>query len=340
MTTNLSWSKRGNFFLSQIDLFGNFGLFRISILEGLRDLPFAPSVGLHSVPGASVSEETGIRVQQPEEEVDSDMSDLDAEIARTYPATKEDISTEALCLGRVREAFSRRAGSEETQSSDDAPTGRSLLSYFPNVERYRNTRSRMGSMPNGHGGALSDEDEDMSDEDENRNYASGSKGDGMTNGFGRNQLRRSTRHAAVADGLVFGVKSWLSNDPDDRSSRRRRRDQSPDAEDEDEDVLPPPRPKRTFFRRNDGNSAVWRSGLERATALGVGFPGAVTVGGDPYGMGGDGDGMSGDRDDETEDHGSAIGSGNNSLAPPRFTYPHVYRGSASAIGRGSPMSIT
>lgn len=54
---------------------------RMQVLEGLRDLPFAPSVGLHQVPGTDLAEATGIRVRQDDEE--SDVSDLDVEIART-----------------------------------------------------------------------------------------------------------------------------------------------------------------------------------------------------------------------------------------------------------------
>lgn len=54
-------------------------------LEGLRDLPFAPSVGLHQVPGTDLAEETGIRVQK-DDDGDSDVSDLDVEIARKFPS--------------------------------------------------------------------------------------------------------------------------------------------------------------------------------------------------------------------------------------------------------------
>lgn len=52
-------------------------------LEGLRDLPFAPSVGLHQVPGTDLAEETGIRVRDEDEE--SELSDLDVQLARMFP---------------------------------------------------------------------------------------------------------------------------------------------------------------------------------------------------------------------------------------------------------------
>lgn len=51
-------------------------------LEGLRDLPFAPSVGLHQVPGTDLAEEVGIRVRDEDEE--SELSDLDVQLARTF----------------------------------------------------------------------------------------------------------------------------------------------------------------------------------------------------------------------------------------------------------------
>ena len=50
------------------------------MLEQLRDLPFAPSVGLHHIPGTTLAEETGIRVRDDDET--SDISDLDVRIAR------------------------------------------------------------------------------------------------------------------------------------------------------------------------------------------------------------------------------------------------------------------
>lgn len=53
----------------------------MQVLEGLRDLPFAPSVGLHQVPGTDLAEETDIRVRDDDEM--SELSELDVRIART-----------------------------------------------------------------------------------------------------------------------------------------------------------------------------------------------------------------------------------------------------------------
>lgn len=51
-------------------------------IEGLRDLPFAPSVGLHQVPGTDLAEEIGLRIRDEDEE--SELSDLDVQLARGF----------------------------------------------------------------------------------------------------------------------------------------------------------------------------------------------------------------------------------------------------------------
>lgn len=77
-------------------------LARMQILEQLRDLPFAPSMGLHQVPGTDLAEETGIRVRDEDEE--SELSDLDVRIAREWHSSSEEVTI----LNHSFRAYSRK----------------------------------------------------------------------------------------------------------------------------------------------------------------------------------------------------------------------------------------
>ncbi|KAG8865119.1 hypothetical protein FRB96_000008 [Tulasnella sp. 330] len=148
---------------------------KIQILEGLRDLPFAPSVGLHQVPGTDLAEETGIRVRQEDE--DSDVSDLDVEIAQ-----------------RVRAAYNDFAEASSSGSDSDSPLQRrTLMSYFREAERPKRRYPMSDPEDN------SDPDDDETEEDEP--WKQGRRSSKVSRG----RMEVADNDINDMDGLVFGV---------------------------------------------------------------------------------------------------------------------------------------
>ncbi|KAG8964551.1 hypothetical protein FRC03_001655 [Tulasnella sp. 419] len=207
---------------------------KIQILEGLRDLPFAPSIGMQNVPSASVSQETGIRVR--DNDGDSDLSDLDVRIAQ-----------------RVRSAFADRSSSNTESSDSDEPLRsrhpHSLLSYFPNRQRQRDANS---SDDDDETESEVDDDEDDNDSELRRSRR---KRRNVVNGRSGQRRRRSSKSITTPadgfDGLVFGNRTWLEFPAiGSKSSSSTTRNPS----------------KRTFFKKT---GPVWSSGGDRALALGL-----------------------------------------------------------------------
>lgn len=190
---------------------------KMQALEGLRDLPFAPSVGLHQVPGTDLAEEVGIRVRDEDEE--SELSDLDVQLAQ-----------------RIRDVYaaedSETAASSDTESTTSQPR-RSLLSYFREADG--KNRRHDGSSD---GDATEDDDETEDERSTDGNRRRREPREPKINGT------RSTRHSRsrapliveTVDGLVFGQKSWMSL-PNPSGSRSRNNASNG-------------KPKRYFFKRD------------------------------------------------------------------------------------------
>ncbi|KAG9015814.1 histone deacetylase (class I) Clr6 [Tulasnella sp. JGI-2019a] len=202
---------------------------KVQILEGLRDLPFAPSVGLHQVPGTDLAEETGIRVRQEDE--DSDVSDLDVEIAQ-----------------RVRTAYNDLTETSSSSSDSDSPLQRrSLMSYFREAERPKRR------YPLSDGEDVSDPDDDETEDEEPWNQGR------QRSKTSRRQLEAEAFNNNIhdVDDLVFGGRSWLaaptaSNDPADGipHGKKQRADGNP---------------RRWFFQKDGGPNTA--SQIDRAVAV-------------------------------------------------------------------------
>ncbi|KAG8906139.1 hypothetical protein FRB99_007529 [Tulasnella sp. 403] len=205
---------------------------KMQVLEGLRDLPFAPSVGLHQVPGTDLAEETGIRIRDEDEE--SELSVLDVQIAQ-----------------KIRDAVASNEDSETEFSSDSdgiaARPRRSLMSYFREAQRPKRHRSRSDDededatesdddVPRRHDG----DDDDSSPERyrASRDRMQRPKASGISSVYSPSNHSRRPLIVETVDGLVFGNKSWVSlANPQGTSSRKGSR--RADGE-----------PKRWFFRRD------------------------------------------------------------------------------------------
>ncbi|KAG8890479.1 hypothetical protein FRB98_007826 [Tulasnella sp. 332] len=203
---------------------------KIQILEGLRDLPFAPSVGLHQVPGTDLAEETGIRVRQEDE--DSDVSDLDVEIAPLLVPVE-----------RVRAAYNDFAEASSSGSDSDSPLQRrTLMSYFREAERPKRRYPMSDPEDN------SDPDDDETEEDEP--WKQGRRSSKVSRG----RMEVADNDINDMDGLVFGGKSWLADPPTGPGDHTRNRQRRADGN-----------ARRWFFKKDV--SFVATSQVDRSVAL-------------------------------------------------------------------------
>ncbi|KAG8923561.1 hypothetical protein FRC01_012602 [Tulasnella sp. 417] len=191
---------------------------KMQALEGLRDLPFAPSVGLHQVPGTDLAEETGIRVRDEDEE--SELSDLDVQLAQ-----------------RIRDVYaaedSETAASSDTESIASQPR-RSLMSYFREADGKK--RRNDGSSDDDATEDDETEDEHSTDGDRRRREPREPKSNGIKST--RHSRSRAPLIVETVDGLVFGQKSWMSL-PDPSRTRSRSHNRASSG-----------KPKRYFFKRD------------------------------------------------------------------------------------------